>query len=55
MKTLLTIERTREGMVLERRKEISRSFLKGLMQLLYVAHAQILVTSPYLATDIQGA
>lgn len=55
MKTLLTIERTREGKVLERREDLSRSFVKGLMQLLYVAHAQILATSPYLANDIMGA
>ncbi len=55
MRTLLTMERIRNGKILERRSDNSRSFVKGLMQLLYVAHAQILQTSPYDSADITGS
>ena len=55
MKTLLTLERLKGGEVLDRRRQYSRSFTIGLMQLLYIHHAQILESAPYAATDIIGA
>jgi len=40
--------------VLKRREQPTRSFTKGFLQLLYVAHAQIPLASPYTMTDIDG-
>jgi len=45
----------KEGRLLERKEQKSRSFTKGLIQLLYVAHAQITDASPYSMTEYGGA
>jgi hypothetical protein len=51
----LIVERLdREGKILERREQVSRSFVKQLLGLLYVAHAHIPSGSPYSMTDILG-
>jgi len=51
----LILERLdKDGRLLERREQRSRSFTKGFLELLYVAHAQILVGAPYTMTDITG-
>ena len=55
MKTLLTLDRIKDGTLLERRRHCSRSFTKGLWDLLYVAHAQLLAASPYPCVDIIGS
>jgi len=54
MRTLVTIRRHRDGRLLEERKFRSRSWLLGMMELLYLAHAQIERTAPYELTDILG-
>lgn len=49
----LILERfNKDGRLLERREQPSRSFIKGFIQLLYVAHAQILAAAPYTMNDI---
>ena len=45
----------REGRLLERREQPSRSFTKGFLQLLYVAHLQPTYAVPYSMPDITGA
>ncbi|GAJ04003.1 unnamed protein product, partial [marine sediment metagenome] len=45
----------KEGRLLERREQPSRSFTKQFLQLLYVAHYQIQSGAPYSMTDIRGA
>jgi len=51
----LILERLdREGRLLEKREQLSKSFTIGLIELLYVAHAQISSGSPYSMTDIGG-
>ena len=51
----LILERLdKEGKILERREQVSRSFVKQLFGLLYVAHAHIPYSSPYSMTDILG-
>lgn len=55
MKTLLTLEkRTRSGQVIERRKQYVRSFTQNLMELLYLAHAQITFAAKRDVTDVRG-
>ncbi|GAI61416.1 unnamed protein product, partial [marine sediment metagenome] len=44
----------KEGRVLERREQRSKSFVKNFLSLLYVAHAQIQSGAPYSMTDIDG-
>lgn len=52
----LILERLdKEGNLLERRGQKSKSFTKNFLALLYVAHAQILESAPYSITDITGA
>lgn len=49
----LILERLdRDGKLLERKEQRSRSFTKGFLQLLYVAHAQIAYGAPYSMQDI---
>ena len=55
MRTLLTLDRLKDGMLLEKRRSWSMSFTKGLWDLLYIAHAQLLAASPYPCVDIIGA
>lgn len=55
MRTLLTVDRVKEGVLLERRRSWARSFAKGLWDLLYIAHAQTPLTSPYRCVDVIGA
>ncbi|MBA7700467.1 hypothetical protein ES703_109181 [subsurface metagenome] len=51
----LILERLdKEGRLLERREQRSRSFAKGFLELLYIAHAQISYTARYTMTDIDG-
>lgn len=51
----LILERLdKEGRLLERREQLCRSFTKGFLELLYIAHAQITSASPYSMTDIDG-
>jgi len=51
----LILERIdREGNLAERREQQSRSFLKGFIELLYVAHAQIADATPYPMEEIGG-
>ena len=45
MRTLLTLDRIKDGALLERRRSHSKSFTRGLWDLLYVAHAQLLAAS----------
>ena len=54
MRAIITIRRHREGKLLEERKFRSRSWVLGMMELLYLAHAQILYSAPYALTDILG-
>lgn len=55
MRTLLTIERrTRSGRLIERRSQYVRSFTQNLMELLYLAHAQITFAAKRDVTDIRG-
>lgn len=54
MKAMITIRRQKEGRLLEERRFLSRSWLVGMMELLYLAHAQIQYTAPYTLTDILG-
>ena len=52
----LILERLdKEGRLLDRREQQSRSFVKNFMSLLYCAHAQISSASPYTMTDIDGS
>lgn len=52
----LILERfDRDHHLLERREQPSRSFLLQFIELLYVAHASIVVATPYAMTDITGA
>lgn len=55
MRTLLTLDRMKDETLLERRRSWSRSFTRGLWDMLYVAHAQLLAASPYPCVDIIGA
>jgi len=49
----LILERLdKEGKLLERMEHPSKSFTKGFIELLYVAHAQVLASAPYSMTDI---
>ena len=51
----LILERLdKEGRLLERREQQSKSFVKNFISLLYCAHAQILAAAPYSITDITG-
>ena len=51
----LILERLdKEGRLLERREQPSRSFVRNFISLFYCAHAQILAASPYSMTDITG-
>ncbi|GAI19419.1 unnamed protein product, partial [marine sediment metagenome] len=51
----LILERLdRDGRLLERREQLSKSFTKGFLELLYLAHAQITAGAPYNMTDIYG-
>ncbi|MBA7645512.1 hypothetical protein ES703_53270 [subsurface metagenome] len=51
----LILERLdKEGRLLERREQQSRSFTKGFLELLYMAHVHIADSSPYTMTDIDG-
>jgi hypothetical protein len=51
----LAIERLDKDLrVLERREQISRSFVVGFIRLLYVAHAQIVAAAPYAMPDISN-
>ncbi|MBA7552362.1 hypothetical protein ES705_44923 [subsurface metagenome] len=51
----LILERLdKEGRLLERREQRSKSFTKGFLELLYVAHAQLTDGAPYSMTDIDG-
>ena len=44
----------KEGRLLERREQQSKSFVKGFIQLLYVQHAQIRNLTPYSMNEIGG-
>ena len=51
----LILERLdREGRLLEKREQRSRSFVRNFIGLLYCAHAQIQTGAPYGMTDIDG-
>ena len=51
----LILERLdREGRLLERREQGSRSFVKNFIVLLYCAHTQITAAGPFVMTDIAG-
>lgn len=51
----LILERLdKEGRLLERREQPSRSFVQNFINLLYCAHAQITSSAPYPMTDIDG-
>jgi hypothetical protein len=51
----LIVERLdRERRLVERREQVSKSFVKQFFGLLYVAHANLPYTSPYSMTDILG-
>lgn len=50
----LTLQRYRNGRLVEQRRQRGRSFVIGMMQLLYLAHAQIQYSAPYTLTDILG-
>ncbi len=51
----LILERfDKEGRLLERREQPSRSFVQNFINLLYCAHAQVSSGSPYPMTDIDG-
>jgi hypothetical protein len=51
----LILERLdKERRIVERREQVSKSFVKQLFGLLYVAHANLPYTSPYSMTDILG-
>jgi hypothetical protein len=50
----LSVARYRDGKLLERRRQRGRSFTLPMLQLLYIAHAQILQAAPYTMTDIMG-
>jgi hypothetical protein len=51
----LILERfDKDHQLLERRELPSRSFTLGFVQLLYVAHTQLVYTSPYSMTNIDG-
>ena len=55
MRTLLTLEkRSRDGRLRERRRQHVRSFTQNLMELLYLAHAQITAAAPRQVTDVRG-
>lgn len=55
MKTLLTLTKSdRQGRVIETRKQYVRSFTEYLMELLYIAHAQIQSAAPRTIYDITG-
>jgi len=55
MKTLLTLTKTdRQGKLIETRKQNVRSFTRNLMELLYIAHAQIQSAAPRTIYDITG-
>jgi hypothetical protein len=50
----LALQRYRNGRMVEKRRQRGRSFMIGMMQLLYLAHAQIQYSAPYHLTDILG-
>jgi len=51
----LILERLdKEGRLLERKEQPSRSFVKNFISLLYCAHVQITGAAPYTMTDIDG-
>lgn len=51
----LILERLdKEGRLLERREQLSKSFVQNFISLLYIAHAQIQSGAPYSMTDIDG-
>jgi hypothetical protein len=53
---MLTLKRmTGKGLVVEERIRPARSFTQNLMELLYIAHAQILYASPRTVYDITGS
>lgn len=54
MKTLLELERYQRGRLLEQRTQRSRSFVKGLFDLLYLAHSQLPAASPLNVLDVIG-
>ena len=54
MKTLLTFDLIEGRKIRQSRQQWSRSWTRGLMQLLYVNHARILGSAPYAAIDIMG-
>jgi len=50
----ITLARYRDGRLVEKRRQPGRSFTLGMLQLLYLAHAQIRTAAPYTLTDIMG-
>lgn len=53
--TKLILERLdKEGRLLQRKEQLSKSFTKGFLELLYITHAQIGAAAPYSMTDIDG-
>ena len=54
MKTLLTLDLIEGRKVIQSRQQWSRSWTRGLMQMLYVNHAKIMGSAPYTAIDIMG-
>ena len=54
MKTLLTLDLIEGNKLIKSRQQWSRSWTRGLMQMLYVNHAKILGSAPYAAIDIMG-
>jgi len=52
MKAKLILERMKDSRLLERREGYSRSFIKGLIDLLYLSHAQLVNSAPYTAAKI---
>ena len=52
MRTLLTVERFKAGQRLERKQQWSRSFVRGLFDLLYVAHARLPEATAYECSDV---
>ena len=55
MKAILKLQRFDKDLkLIEEVVKPSRSFTQGLIQLLYILHAQIQAASPYPATDING-
>ena len=56
MRTLLTLNRRNKyGYILQSRTNYSRSFIRGMMQGLYLSHAHTLYTVPITVTDVMGS